>query len=71
VPAAIYRIPVSSPTYHVTYVTVVEADSDWVVVATRAGYTSVTIAWGCAVWGTGWYYQPYDDSDIGYPPRHL
>ena len=24
-----------------------------------AGYTGVTIAWGCAVWGTGWYYPPY------------
>jgi hypothetical protein len=59
VPPAIYTIPVSSPAHHVTYVTVVEADDDWVVVATRAGYTGVTIAWGCAVWGSGWYYAPY------------
>lgn len=59
VPAAIYTIPVSSPAYHVTYVTVVDDGPDHVVVATRAGYTGVTIAWGCAVWGTGWYYAPY------------
>lgn len=59
VPAAIYTIPVSSPAHHVTYVTVVRDDPTHVVVATSAGYTGVTIAWGCAVWGTGWYYAPY------------
>jgi hypothetical protein len=58
-PNEIYTIPVSSPAYHVTYVTVVEDTADYVVVATRAGYTGVTVAWGCAVWGTGWYYPPY------------
>jgi hypothetical protein len=25
----------------------------------RAGHTGTMIAWGCAVWGTGWYYAPY------------
>ena len=24
-----------------------------------AGYTGMMIGWGCAVWGTGWYYPPY------------
>jgi len=24
-----------------------------------AGYTGMMIAWGTAVWGTGWYYPPY------------
>jgi hypothetical protein len=64
VPAEIYQIPASSPSHHVTYVTVVEDDDDdeWITYAAVAGYTGMTIAWGCAVWGTGWYYPPY----IGY-----
>jgi len=61
VPSAIYEIPASSPSYNVTYVTVVEEDSDdeWVTFAAMAGYTGLMIGWGCAVWGTGWYYPPY------------
>jgi hypothetical protein len=61
VPGEIYEIPVSSPVHNVTYVTVVEDDDDdeWVTFAAVAGYTGMTVAWGCAVWGTGWYYPPY------------
>ena len=59
VPSSIYQIPPSSPSYHVTYVTVVEDRTDSVVFATSAGYSGVTIAWGCAVWGTGWRYAPW------------
>jgi len=61
VPSAIYEIPPSSPSHNVTYVTVVEDDSDdeWVTFAAVAGYTGLMIGWGCAVWGTGWYYPPY------------
>jgi hypothetical protein len=59
VPKQIYEIPVSSPAHSVTYVTVVEDHSDAVVFATAAAYTGVMIAWGCAVWGTGYYYPPY------------
>jgi hypothetical protein len=62
VPQAIYEIPVSSPSHHVTYVTVEDDDDDWVVFATAAAYTGTMVAWGCAVWGTGYYYPPY----IGY-----
>jgi len=63
VPAEIYQIPASSSAHHVTYVTVVEDDDDeWITYAAVAGYTGMTIAWGCAVWGTGWYYPPY----VGY-----
>jgi hypothetical protein len=61
VPEQIYQIPVSSPANHVTYVTV-EDDNDndeWVTFAAAAGYTGVMIGWGCAVWGSGWYYPPY------------
>lgn len=67
VPPAVYTIPASSPAHHVTYVTVVDDSPDVVVVASAAGYTGVTIAWGCAVWGTGWYYAPYVWSGGAYP----
>ena len=62
IPKEIYQIPASSSAHNVTYVTVVEDDDDdddWVTFAAVAGYTGVMIAWGCAVWGSGWYYPPY------------
>ena len=63
VPQQIYEIPVSSPAHHVTYVTVEDDDDDeWVTFAAAAAYTGMMVAWGCAVWGTGYYYPPY----IGY-----
>ncbi len=65
IPKEIYEIPASSPAHHVTYVTV-EADDDdtdeWVTFAYVAGYTGMMVAYGCVVWGSGWYYPPY----IGY-----
>jgi len=65
VPPAIYDMPASSPMHHVTYVTVVDDDPDYPTYATTAGYTGVTIAFGCAMWGTGYYYPPY----YHYPPH--
>ncbi len=59
VPQEIYQIPVSSPANHVTYVTVEDNDDEWVTFAAAAGYTGMMVAWGCTVWGTGWYYPPY------------
>ena len=62
VPKEIYQIPVNSPSHNVTYVTVQDDDNDdddWVTYAAYAGYTGLMIGWGCAVWGTGWYYPPY------------
>ncbi len=59
VPKEIYEIPVSSPSYNVTYVTVEDDNDEWVTFAAAAMYTGVAIAWGCAVWGTGYYYPPY------------
>jgi hypothetical protein len=69
VPKQIYEIPTSSPASNVTYVTVVESESDddWATYATVAAYTGVMVAWGCAVWGTGWYYPPYWGWGGGYP----
>ena len=59
VPQQIYEIPVSSPAHNVTYVTVEDDDDEWAVFATAAAYSGVMVAWGCAVWGTGYYYPPY------------
>jgi hypothetical protein len=61
VPSAIYQIPASSPAHHVTYVTVVDSspNDQYVTVAYAGGYSGVMVAWGCAVWGSGWYYPPY------------
>jgi hypothetical protein len=51
----------------VTYVTVEDDDDDAVVFATAAAYTGVMVAWGCAVWGTGYYYPPYYGFGAYYP----
>jgi len=60
VPKEIYEIPPSSPVHNVTYVTVEDDDDDeWATFAVMAGYTGMMVAWGCAVWGTGYYYPPY------------
>ncbi len=70
IPKEIYQIPVSSPSHHVTYVTVEDDDDDWVVYAAAAGYTGMMIAWGCTVWGSGWYYPPYWGYGGGYYPYY-
>jgi hypothetical protein len=70
VPGEIYEIPVSSPAYNVTNVTVVEDDNDAVVFASAAAYSGMMVAWGCAVWGTGYYYPPYVWYGGYYPIYH-
>ena len=62
VPKEIYEIPASSPAYNVTNVTIIEDNGDEAVYAATAAYTGLMVGWGCAVWGTGYYYPPY----IGY-----
>jgi hypothetical protein len=59
VPSQIYEIPMESPAYNVTNVTVESSDDDSVEFATAAAYTGMMVAWGCAVWGSGYYYPPY------------
>ena len=59
IPKEVYEIPASSPAHHVTYVTVEDDDDDEIVYAAAAGYMGMMVGWGCAVWGTGWYYPPY------------
>ncbi len=56
VPEGIYTIPVSSPSYSVTYVTVQSSTPTTVVYVASPAYSGVMVAWGCAVWGTGYYY---------------
>jgi hypothetical protein len=65
IPAAIYSIPPSSPSYHVTHVHIYEDESDETSVSTgyTSGYFGVTVSYGVAMYGTGWYYPPY----YGYP----
>jgi hypothetical protein len=73
IPKEIYDIPISSPAYHATNVTVQSADDEAVVYATDAAYAGMMVAWGCAVWGTGWYYAPYVGWGGHYPvyyPRY-
>ena len=70
VPGQIYEIPVSSPSYTVTQVTVVEDNSDAVMFASAAAYSGMMVAWGCAVWGTGYYYPPYVGYGGYYPVYH-
>jgi hypothetical protein len=62
VPGEIYTIPASSPANNVTYVTVQEDHDDTAVYVAAAAYTGMMIAWGCVVWGGGYYYPPY----VGY-----
>jgi hypothetical protein len=71
VPGEIYEIPASSPSHHVSYVTVEEDDDDsdeWETFAYAAGYCGMMVGWGCAMWGTGWYYPPYYWYGSGYWP---
>jgi hypothetical protein len=71
VPGEIYEIPISSPAHTVTYVTVEDDDDDeWATFATAAMYTGVMVAWGCAVWGSGWYYPPYYGGFYGGYPMY-
>ena len=42
-------------------------DDDAVVFATAMAFTGMMVAWGCAVWGTGYYYPPYCGYGGGYP----
>lgn len=70
IPKQIYSIPASSPAHNVTYVVVEQDgddDDDWVTFGAVAGYTGMMVAWGCAVWGTGWWYPPYVSYGGFYP----
>jgi hypothetical protein len=64
VPAAIYRIPPSSPLHYVTYVQVYGATPDYVYTGYTPGYLGTVVAPdGVVVYGTGYDYQPWIGSD--------
>jgi hypothetical protein len=68
VPAAVYEIPPSSPSYPVTQVIVQTTDSGDVQSSYSAGYASgMFVAYGVAYYGTGWYYPPYYGGGYYYP----
>ena len=67
VPAAIYTIPPSSQSYHVTHVQVYESDEDTVSTGYTSGYFGVHVSFGVAMYGSGWYYPPYYGHYHGYP----
>src|SRR5262249_51702198 len=73
IPSQVYEIPISSPAYPVTQVTVDSSDNDAVVYSAAAAYTGLMVGWGVAMWGTGYYYPPYFWSGGYYPvyyPRY-
>jgi hypothetical protein len=56
IPAEIYRIPASSPLYHVRYVRVYNATPEWVYFGYTPGYLGAYVWNGVVVYGTGWAY---------------
>lgn len=66
VPSAIYTIPASSPSYHVTYVHMYGVTPGYVSYGYTSGYGGMYVSFGLAVWGTGYYYPPY----YGYHPYY-
>jgi hypothetical protein len=67
IPAVIYTIPPSSPSYHMTHVKVDDSDDTSVSTSYTSGYYGVSVSYGVAVYGTGWYYPPYWGYYPGYP----
>jgi hypothetical protein len=67
VPDEIYKIPPSSPAYHVTHVKIYGSDDTTVTTGYTGGYTGVYSTSTTVVYGTGWYYPPYVWYDDYYP----
>jgi len=66
IPAAIYTIPPSSPSYHVTHVHVYESDDNSVSTGYTSGYFGSHVSFGVVVYGSGYHYPPY----YGYYPYY-
>ncbi len=68
VPAAVYEIPPSSPSYPVTQVIVQTTDGGDVESSYDGAYAAgMFIGFGVAYYGTGWYYPPYYYGGYYYP----
>ena len=61
------RHPRQLPAHSVIYVIVQESNNDSVEFATAASFTGMMVAWGCVVWGSGYYYPPDGFYGGGYP----
>jgi len=67
VPGEVYEMPASSPVYHTTYVHVYDYTPGYVTFGYTSGYMGVYFSYGCMVFGTGWYYNPYSYYGPHYP----
>ncbi len=70
VPDEIYRIPPSSPAYHVTKVKIYASDGQTVTTGYTGGYTGTYSTGTTVVYGTGWYYPAYLWYDDYYYPYY-
>ncbi|MEQ1952241.1 SH3 domain-containing protein [Mesorhizobium yinganensis] len=72
VPDQIYTIPASSPVYNATYVRVYSTEPGAVWYGYTMGYLGAYLAWDALVYGTGWYYPDYWDTNWhnGYWPYY-
>lgn len=61
VPGAVYTIPASSPSHHVTYVSVYGSSPGHVYVGYTAGYHHTYVSFGVTLYGSGYYWPPYYD----------
>jgi hypothetical protein len=59
-PEEIYTIPPSSPVYYATFAHVYDSDEETVEVGYAPGYTGTYEEDDTVVYGTGWYYEPWD-----------
>jgi hypothetical protein len=59
VPEQIYTIPADSPMYHTTYVGVYGYGPSTVTFGYTSGYFGVYFSFGCMMYGTGYYYDPW------------
>ena len=66
IPAVIYSIPPSSPSYHMTHVHVYDSDAETVSTGYTSGYVGMHVSYGVVVYGSGWYYPSY----YGYYPYY-
>ena len=66
IPADIYSIPASSPSYHVTHVHVYESDDNSVSTGYTSGYYGSHISYGVVIYGSGYHYPSY----YGYYPYY-
>ena len=66
IPADIYNIPASSPSYHVTHVHVYESDDNSVSTGYTSGYYGSHVSYGVVIYGSGYHYPSY----YGYYPYY-